>query len=429
MGPPLEGNLMTLKEGRRCGALLFAVRATMVVLLASTNHPTGRANQDDAAGRLELACKNRLHFNTIAEFRQFVGELARLASTQAPDKKWGPHLARCLEQRHSIEQLERLIENYNKARPCKLSEVAKLEQFARRHLFHDKRALVAKFFALFGVNVGLNCKLNLLAHVQQADLEADQLDFIYSMASPTGWSVLINEYTKKSMKFGTSSHASSHVINRIAQLVPGLSQVDQLDYLNFHHVMNSNLPANWSGLERGSAELKGAELKTKLLESLEKIIDSCNSLDQFYVNSLLSLAKLRELGLLVEFLNENHERSVMLHKWLAATSFCQLMTRVRLLADEHNTYTSTIHFEIIHDDNLLENRRKLYSYAARFDEISDRAREMAWQASLNDGAWRQKSGAMWVSGNGGSSVAMRQLKQFIRGVEQGFFEKDEANNV
>ena len=107
--------------------------------------------------------------------------------------------------------------------------------------------------------------------------------------------------------------------------------------------------------------------------------------------------------------------------WLAAASFCQLMARVRLLSEpaDHAPASSTIKFEILHEEQLLESRRQLYSYVAKFDEISERARELVWRASVAGGSWKQRSAAMFHADQG-QSVAMRQVRQYFKGVEQNF---------
>lgn len=409
--------------------LTLVVLATTTIIIRATVH----GGHQDPLQNVRDQCRAKLDLKSLAEFSQFIRDLEEVRSSGhlATGRQDEP-LMKCFEEQESIRELNKLITNYNLERPCKYSEVAKLEQFARKFLLTKKRPMAAKFFTLFGVQVGLQCKLNLLAHLKQADIEADQLDFIYSMASPTGWNVLINEYTKKSMKFGQSSHPDSHVISKIAALVPGLKLVEQLDYLSFDHVNNdeqlrTNLTLN-GGIEFGSykASDDGKEdggIGSKLSETVKQIVESCKRLDQLYVNSLLSLARLKELGLLVPYLNDLHELSRTLHKWLAATSFCQLMVRVRV-GGGSSAETNLLKLEILHDDQLLESRRQLYSYAAPFEEISQEARDNQWQASVQEGEWRQKSAAMLVPG-ADKSLAMKQLQQFIRGLERSF-RNDEA---
>lgn len=403
---------------------------------AISNSLVTNASNDQLIDKLELVCKSKVDAKTIAEFRQFMNDLNSIVSKdeqQLRTSNLKKNLIKCFDERESLVALEQLVDSYDRVRPCKMSQLERLEQFARKHLFNNKKALAAKFFSLFGVQIALTCKLNLMAHTKQADLEADQLDFIYAMASPTGWNVLVNEYTKKSMKFGTSGNADSHIINRVARLVPGLTQIDQLDYLSFDHVMNQDMPeakdgTDWDGhIERGQYEPQSLELRKQLVDSIAKIITSCQALDMFYVNSLLAMARLKELGLMVDYLNELHEHSPVLHKWLVATSFCQLMARVKLTATTEND--SPLHVEIIHDDKLLVTRRKLYSYVAAFDEITDRAREYVWHTSVNEGAWRRKRESMWPPGSGGTSVAMRQLKQFMKGVEHNFKEVEQEKQT
>lgn len=375
------------------------------------------------------SCINKLDFKSLAEFGQFVDQFSRAKDDEAikttghnlTNKKGELRLVkRCLDERESILELDKLIKSYDKVRPCKYSEIGRLEEYANKYLFDNTKAIVSKFFTLFGVNIGINCKLNLLAHLKQADLEADQVDFIYSMASPSGWNVLINEYTKKSMKFGGSTHSDSNLINKIVKLVPGFTQVEHIDYLNFHHKLNDiKLVKGFRSInypyEMGSYKLlNGQEKRNNLIESIGKIINSCKNLDQFYLNSILSLARLKELGLLVNYLNEFQEPSLLLHKWLAAASFCQLMVRVRLI-EEHKD-KSEILFQIVHQDDLLSSRQRLYSYVAQFDEITEAARENVWRASVSGGQWRQKSEAIFPTGCD-SSVAMKQVRQFIKGLE------------
>ena len=372
---------------------------------------------------LNQHCKKKLSFKSIAEFNEFVEDLREIDEKGAglQFEKGLVHLDGCLMEKEPIYALHELVNNYEKERPCKYSEVTKLEDYAKKYLLHNTQAKTLNFFTLFGVSIGITCRINLLAHLKQADSEADQLDFIYSIASPSGWSTLINEYTKKSMKFSTSGHPDSHVINRIAQLVPGLSQIDQLSYLNFNHAMNDAESSQHASRESGTYELKSADLRPKVVESLHKIIESCKNLDKFYVNSVLSMAKLKSLDLMVDFLNDLHDRSALLHKWLVATSFCQLMARVNMVTPngDSSSQKPTIEYEIIHSDNLLRNRHKLYSYAAPFEEIHERAKELAWQAMVNEGSWRQKSDAMWQPNKQqpAISIAMKLLVQYIRGVE------------
>lgn len=431
--PPLEKKEIPLETLEMLGQTPIIDPVTFFVLstLTSSFVVAGRNNgQTELQTWLGSQCKAGLDFKTIAEYDSFVANL-KLFEEQlaAPTKKLIvklPSLVKCLEEKETIYALKELMDQYNKQRPCKFSEVTKLEDFAKRHLLNNKRTMASKFFTLFGVSIGVRCRINLLAHLKQADSEADQMDFIYSMASPTGWDTLINEYIKKSMKFGTSSHYENNVVSRIARLVPGLSQIDQVDFLNFNHSMNNQENSNSvlkNGIELGSHKFKDVNLKPQVLESLDKIIDSCQNLDKFYVNSVLSMARLRELGLLVDFLNDLHDNSALLHKWLVATSFCQLMARVRLVPEDEGTKSSNkIMFEIVHDDDLLEHRRGLYSYAAPFEEIHEKATELAWRASVNEANWRQKSEAMWLHSNeaAAGSMAMKQLGQFIKGVEEDF---------
>lgn len=409
------------------------------------------ANQNEY---IQAQCKNKLKFDTIAEFHQFAERFREYERRAAPSDA-SRHLKltdilglgdgsakqrdeiRCLNEREAIFALDELVANYNKKRPCKMGEIEKLERFAMKYLLNNAKSIVLPFFTLFGVNIGIKCKFYLLAHLKQADTEADQLDFIYSMASPTGWNVLINEYAKKSMKFGTSSHQDSQLINRIAKLVPGLSRVEHLEYLNFNHPLND--PTNSGkvmkenkGLEVDSYQLEqGDKWHSKIVESLNQISESCKNLDQFYVNSVLSLARLKELGLLVEYLSDIHEHSVVLHKWLAATSFCQLMVRVKILDDDSTlgSQGTAIKLSVWHDDEKfsLENRRKLYSYVAQFQEIDSAAKEHSWCASVPNGRWRQSSEAMFVqTASNTQSMAMSRLKQFVKGLERTFESYDES---
>lgn len=401
---------------------VFLIRNLLVPLLLILTSSIIISEQDEKALRsaLEKNCQEKLNFKTIHEFREFVDRLRQWDDLKPAEVPLS--LARCLSDKEPIYELENLVLNYDKMRPCKLSEITKLENYAIKYLMDSKKPISVKFFTLFGVNVGFYCKLNLLAHLQQADTEADQVDFIRSMASPVGWDILINEHTKKSLKFGTSSSSGSNIINRVAKMIPGLSQIEHLDYMYFNHPKNElpdSIRSSWQGIEKGvfSVGKQKLELNGKLSELTNEIIESCKNLDQFYTNSVLALARLNNLGLLVEFdmLDDLHGNSHMLHKWLAAASFCQLMIRVRAMTDS----SDSIKLEILHDDNLLESRRRLYSYVAKFEEIHKQAVEKVWLARLSEGRWRKKSQAMFRS-NEESSTAMKQLKQFLRGLERDY---------
>lgn len=407
--------------------LEILVRVTVILLISREVIST---DSTDAIEQVNKQCNSKLDFKSINEFDEFMKKFKEVASSEVHNDLDSSGFKRCLEDKEELFALDELVRNYDRLRPCKFSEVAKLEDHARLYYSAKRRPLGTKFFTLFGVNIGFVCKLNLLAHIKQADNEADQLDFIYSMASPTGWNVLINEHTKKSMKFGTSSHAGNQVTNRLAKLVPGLNLIDQLDYLSFDHVKNNerDMMNLENGVEKGLHRLESGngEVAEKIGGFLVKIIESCKKLDQLYLNSILSLARLNELGLLVSYspLANFHENSIMLHKWLAATSFCQLMARVRVqeISDDEREGLPAIKTEIIHDDNLLESRRKLYSYAAELGEIRQEALDNVWLASIPEGAWRQEDQAMFrsKSANEGQSVAMIQLSQFIRGLERDY---------
>lgn len=406
--------------------IVCIVLGTIICTSAHAGHVEG-----SSLDLVRRQCSQKLDFKTIDEFRKFMRIFKDVTDDSlASDNKHDEPVRKCLEDREALVALEELVDNYDRKRPCKYAEVGKLEQYARKFLLdYKRRPLSMKFFTLFGVNIGLRCKLNLLAHVKQADSEADQLDFVYTIASPTGWNVLINEHTKKSLKFGTSSYASNNVINRIAKLIPGLVQIEQLDYLSFDHARNENRPADWTGVEEELYDTKDADVAAKIEEFLTQIIESCKNLDQFYVNSVLSLARLNELGLVVtmDTVNELHEHSMLLHKWLAATSFCQLMTRVRVArpaAPAAAAAATQIELRILHDDKLLDSRAKLYSYVAEFDEITDEARKNVWLASVGEAAWRHRDHAMFKPAHqkdaAGASVAIKQLKQFVRGLEHDY---------
>lgn len=425
---------------------------------------TLKPTSDDEAKNLpldefvRLKCESKLKFESIRQFKEFVAKHKQFVAEHAelidkePNKgnkfsemfKLGGALGggkadsmrRCIQDRQAIYDLEQLIDEYDRTRPCKMNQIEKLEKFAIKHLLDNTKSITLRFFTLFGVQIGMICKLNLMAHLKQADSEADQLDFIYSMASPTGWNVLINEYARKSMTFGTSAHQDNKLVNRIAKLVPGLSQVEHVDYLNFQHPLNDQIARNSTlrdDFELSSYTLEqGDKWNAKLSESLKQIISSCKNLDQFYVNSILSLTRLKELGLLVEYLSDIHEHSLTLHKWLAATSFCQLMVRVDLI-DSDNMIKGAYNLKILHDDVKFnnENRHKLYSYVAEFEDIQPEALESAWCASVPEGQWRQKSEAMFLQSNKGESqsVAMRLLKQYIKGLERTFESDDRKDLV
>lgn len=370
-------------------------------------------------------CKRKLDFKTISAFEEFMANFKQLEANSGPIVQKEPSLKKCFADRDSLYALHELVSQYDRKRPCKFQEVAKLESYARKHLLGNRKSSAVKFYTLFGVNIGFRCKLNLLAHLRQADMEADQVDFIYSMASPTGWNALINDHTKKSMKFGTSSYAEANVINRVARLIPGLDQIDQLDYLSFDHALNKISLRNWNGLESYSHKLADPSTADKLRYDLNKIVQSCQNLDQFYVNSVLSLARLNELGLVVDskLIDEQHERSITLHKWLSAASFCQLMVRVSVEPTGED-----IKVHIAHDDSLIVSRRKLYSYVAEFEEISGEVATDAWRASILEAQWTQKNQAMFSPDEDGTtSFAMKQLKQFIRGLERDHTESLSGN--
>lgn len=372
---------------------------------------------------IKKTCNEKLEFKSIAEFNIFFRHFKDLTENGYIDFKEDKLLSRCLEEKSSIYALEQLVTNYDKKRPCKWQEIIKLEKYAKTY-FADKknRPMSLKFYTLFGVNVGFVCKMNLLAHINQADMEVDQVDFIYSMASPTGWNVLINEYTKKSLKFGSSSNTEGSLINRIAKLIPGLTLIEEVDYMNFDHIMNHNIVKDWNGVENGTFESNDLKSSQHLIKCVTKIIESCKKLDQFYFNSILSLARLKNLGLLVNFdmLSSQHEHSLMLHKWLAATSFCQLMVRVRVKKVENND--KVIGIEIFHEDTLIESRQKLYSYVAEFEDINAIAVEKAWLASVTEGNWCRRDKAIFkkVEGAETESVAMKKLKQLMKGLERDY---------
>lgn len=375
---------------------------------------------------VERSCRAKLDFKTISEFTGFVGKFRVWESSIDDSIALSGALRRCHDDRQAIYELDKLVREYDNNRPCNYRQIGKLEYYARDFFLGSKRPLSIKFFTLFGANIGFHCKMNLLAHIKQADGEADQVDFIRSLASPLGWNVLINEYTKKSLKFGVSSHSGSDIINRVAKLIPGLSQVSQLDYLHFNHPRDK--PAervfesiSWqAGIEDGELVLDGlrADSAKKVLSFTQEIVESCRRLDQLYLNSILALARLNNLGLLIEFdeLDELHESSHMLHKWLAAASFCQLMVRVRIAFDETK---GTIRLQVVHNEQLVESRRRLYSYMAPFDEISDKVVDRVWTTRLLDSAWRQKSGALFRPDQD-SSVPMRQVKKFLLGLARDY---------
>lgn len=369
------------------------------------------------------SCDKKVDIKSIEEYQVFIENLKLLDENKSFPLENDSMMKKCFDDKESLYELDDLIKGYDKKRACKFNQIEKLEVYAKKYLLKkqnsNNRTLAIKFFTLFGVNVGFICSYNLLAHLQQADLEVEQLDFIFSMASPIGWNVLINEHTKKSMKFGESGQ-TNNIINRVARLVGSLNHIDQLDYLDFNHSFNSKNV----DIEKGSIKLMNNVAANKVREYLLKIIESCQNLDQFYVNLLLSLAKLNHLGLLVNFdiLNKFHENNITLHKWLAATKFCQLLVRVK--SSTLNINNDELFFELIHDDSLLENRRKLYSYSAELsNDIHDQALNRFWLASVVEGKWNQESEAMFKGGqhdNDLVSVANKQFKQFIRGLENDY---------
>lgn len=374
------------------------------------------AENDKALEVVRNGCKRKLDFKTISSFYEFMANFKHSEANSGSILQKEPSLKRCFADRDSLYALEELVSQYDKKRPCKFQEVAKLENYAKKHLLGNRKSSALKFYTLFGVNIGFRCKLNLLAQLRQADMEVDQVDFIYSMASPTGWTALINDHTKKSMKFGTSSYAEANVINRVARLIPGLDQIDQLDYMSFDHALNKIPLSNWNGIESYSYKLADPSTVDKLRYELNKIVQSCQDLDQFYVNSVLSLARLSELGLVIGFrlIDDQHERSITLHKWLSAASFCQLMVRVSVEPTGED-----IQVHIAHDDSLIVSRRKLYSYVAEFNEIDEEVAPEAWRASVLEAQWTQKNQAMFTPDDDGTtSFAMKQLKQFIKGLER-----------
>lgn len=396
------------------------------ILLVRTLILSSQENDETLESFLERSCHEKLDFKTIREFNVFVVKFRSWSESHKTGAMMNRALQRCLDDAKAIYDLEKLVRNYDKSRPCKYREVGKLEQYANDFLSGSRRPLSVKFFTLFGANVGFHCMLNLLAHIKQADREVDQVDFIHSLASPLGWNVMINEYTKKSLKFGVSSHSGSDVINRVARLIPGLSQLEQLDYLHFKHpkdklperVLHSD---SWrQGIEEGELILPetGPEMSERVIGFARQIIEACRRLDQFYLNSILALARLNSLGLLIEFgeLNDLHENSHMLHKWLAAASFCQLMVRVRV--DMEGT-SGAIKLQVLHDDQQVESRRQLYSYMAPFDEIDTRVLEKVWMTRLMEASWRQNSGALFKAGQE-SSVPMRQVKKFLQGLARDY---------
>jgi hypothetical protein len=379
----------------------------------------------DLKQKLNEHCKRKLKFKTIARYNNFVRELKTIEASGPIqlDKDLG-YLALCLAEKESLYALQELMENYDKDRPCKYSEVTKLEEYAKKYLLNNTKARALKFFTYFGVTVGMYCRTYLMAHLKQADSEVEPLDFIYSTASPTGWNTLINEYTSKSLKFGVSTNEENSVINKVARLVPGLTQIDQLEYLDFHHAMDDVESSQYANFETGSHKVKNITLKPQIINSLNKIIESCVKLEKFYLNSVLSMAKLKNLGLSVDFLNGLHDRSALLHKWLVAASFCQLMVRVKIITtdNEATNHVDAIDYELVHNDARLKSRLELYSYAAPFDEIHEKAPTLSLQAQVNEAAWRQKNEAMWPSSKAkpAISVAMRLLVQYIKGVENDF---------
>lgn len=380
---------------------------------------------DQFSETIKNDCKHKLDFKTIRQFREFIISYKQLEVNAGLDIQKDPVLKRCFADKDSLYALDELISQYDRKRPCKFQEIAKLENFARKYLLGNRKSLALKFFTLFGLNIGFRCKLNLLAHLRQADMEADQVDFIYSMASPTGWNALINDHTKKSMKFGTSSYAEANVINRVAKLIPGFDQIDQLDYMSFDHAFDKVPFGDRNRIESFSYQLGDIQTASKLKEYLNKIIQSCQNLDQLYVNSVLSLARLNELGLLIEskLIDEQHGRSITLHKWLAAASFCQLMVRVSV-----ELVGEDIQVHVFHDDSLVVSRRKLYSYVAEFEEINKEVAADAWKASILDAPWAQKNQAMFSPDEDGkTSLATKQLKQFIKGLEHDYKESLNEN--
>lgn len=365
---------------------------------------------DDPLSQVVRRCKEKLDIKSIAEFNKFIDQYKDVVEENAVPSGGNKWIEKCWSEKEAILALAELVKSYDRKRACKMDNVMRLDQYARKYIQNNTRSIVLKFFTLFGVNIAIKCKINILAHLKQADLEVDQLDFVYSMASPTGWNVLVNEYTKKSMKFGASSNIGGNLINRVAKLVPGLNQVDELEFMNFNHIMNEQTVAK----ETGSYTPEQVAVLPKLRDSMIKIIQSCKDLDQFYYNSVLSLAKLTELGLMVNFLNDHHESSHLLHKWIAATSFCQLMVRVTVTDS-----TSSIDFEIVHDDNAVVSRQKVYSYVCEWDEIVPEAVSSVWQASVPEGKWTKKKSAIFRPGMNQSMAKMRLL-QFMLGLDRDF---------
>lgn len=391
--------------------------AFLIISLATQEIVRSVSSQESTASDLDFVsakCSSKLDFETIEEFYDFMRRFVALdvAAIHAEPLK------KCLDHKSALIDLKELIDNYDKKRPCKQSEIVKLENYARKYfLVKKQRPWSLKFFTLFGVNIGLKCKLNLLAHLKQADTEVNLLDFIYSMASPTGWDILIAEHTKRTEE----ASGSKSIVNRLAKLVPALTLVEQLDFMLFDHPLNnydsSGKDVQKTGLESSFFELASADTARELRGFLVKIVEACQNLDQLYYNSILSLARLNELGLLVSFklVDDIHESSLLLHRWLAAASFCQVMARVQVT----NNDSKLLELKIIHDDARVESRRTQYSYEAEFDDISEDARQNAWLASVSDGKWLRKDEAMFKLGSN-KSVAMNRLLQFIRGLERDY---------
>lgn len=375
---------------------------TIVVSLSSLSlvNAGSLTNDEELKQIIVSACNNRLKFKQISEFEDFLANFNELLTRETLVTELMAEGAssvltkRCIVEKEAIFAMAKVMKE--RERPCKPDNVELLMDLAqfwlvdykRNPVTNGKRSIINEFFTLYAVELAYQCKRHLLAHLNQADEKVNPLDFVRVLSTPLGWEELMKEHTSKALKFGKSTNGRNDVVNKLSSLIAGLRRIEHMDL-----IIEEPMPL--VATEPVEEEpMKEYEITAQAYNYLKQIIESCQNLEQFYLGNIMSLARLQQLGVVFDMgqIDEHHDASASMHKWLAVTSFCQTFSMVQMeqISYENESQLQSsdpasivkMKARILKDIRKAKHRQRYYTYVAPIKEIGDFARDKSWLVTM-----------------------------------------------
>lgn len=276
---------------------------------------------------IEKQCELRLNFGTLSEFEQFIKDFTVLLQEPIVTNK---SLKKCLKDSEAIMDLASLVSRQD---VCDMQRIDELVAYHRKYfvggnLLKNRNPITRRFFTRYAIQVAFICKKNLFNNLELAKSELKDRSRVF-------------EEAKERVYMDEPSIRSNIKLIEEQPDEPATSNVKpqseaELTLSEYREALTQlRLPEDI--LTFDTEECKNHKSRKTLIsrdksQTFFKPALMCHQLHRYYAGSLLSIARLANIGYTAPFedLDARIANSPIIRDWIIAVQVCEPMMHMRI---------------------------------------------------------------------------------------------------